>query len=61
MFIFGFYKRTKAKGWTQNQLAEKLTSRCVAVQRVCNLSGGNYWGMETADEVAAYIKALCTS
>ncbi len=37
---------------------EKLTPTSVAVQRVRNISGGNYWGLATKSGVASSIKEM---
>lgn len=39
---------------------EKLKPTSVAVSRVRNLSGGNYWGMKTTSGVASSIKEMLT-
>lgn len=37
---------------------EKITATSVAVSRVRNLSGGNYWGMKTKSGVASSVKEM---
>lgn len=37
---------------------DKLTPTSVAVQRVRNISGGNYWGLQTKSGVASSIKEI---